>query len=203
MIKCDLILCAVISKSASVKDAKDGGSFITFGVRYPVIGRKDGMKDMEISVSTDGSKSDLPFYALGRRVTIKGTLTIKKRDGKCYYNLRTTEGVKLAKSTDADALEGTMEFRGKIGKKGVLVQQDKNGKEYKIFSAFSVDKANDKSEFTWCRFLYFEPKDGEDLFAADKFVTVHGDLQLDVYNNEITLSCRVSDVEPWVMERGR
>lgn len=199
MIKCNVSACAAINRAASVKNVKDN-SFLTFGITIPVEGRDGSKKDLEVSVSVDGDKSKASVYAVGRRLNISGTMTVRKKGGKTYFNLR-ADSAELANSKSENFIEGTMEFRGKIGKKGVEVKTDKKEKTYKAFSAFSSDKDGDNVEFTWVRFLYFNPKDGEDFLQANTYVECKGDLQLGVYKDEISLDCRVSEVAPWELEK--
>jgi len=199
MIKCNVSACAAINRAASVKNVKDN-SFLTFGITIPVEGRDGSKKDLEVSVSIDGDKSKASVYAVGRRLNISGTMTVRKKGGKTYFNLR-ADSAELANSKSENFIEGTMEFRGKIGKKGVEVKTDKKEKTYKAFSAFSSDKDGDNVEFTWVRFLYFNPKDGEDFLQANTYVECKGDLQLGVYKDEISLDCRVSEVAPWELEK--
>lgn len=200
MIKCDLSVCAVICRAASVKQGKDGNTFLSFNVKLPVEGRDGSIKELEMSVSIDGDKGKSYVYAAGKRINLTGTLTVRKKDGKVYYNFR-ADSASIANSKDADRIEGTMSFKGKIGKKGVAVQADKHGNDYKAFSAFSTDKNGDKAEFTWVRFLYFNPKDGEDFLAADTYIEAKGDLQIGVFKDEISLDCRVSEVAPWTLNK--
>ena len=148
MIKCNVSACAAINRAASVKNVKDN-SFLTFGITIPVEGRDGSKKDLEVSVSVDGDKSKASVYAVGRRLNISGTMTVRKKGGKTYFNLR-ADSAELANSKSENFIEGTMEFRGKIGKKGVEVKTDKKEKTYKAFSAFSSDKDGDNVEF-----LYF------------------------------------------------
>ena len=197
MIKCNVSCCAVVTRSASLKEGKNGEKFIAFSVKYPVTGRDGEKKDLEISVSMDGGKTAAASITTGRRVNIVGTMYVKKRDGKMYFNIRATDGIDFAKSTDADRMEGTLEFRGKVGKKGVEIKKDKNDKDFKTFSAFSSDKNGDKVDFTWVRFLYFNPKGGEDFLKESAYIEAKGELQLGVYKDDITLDCRMSEVKPW------
>ncbi len=199
MIKCNLNVCAVISRPASVKQSNDGVTFLSFNVKLPIVGRDGTSKDLEMSVTVDGGKGDASVYAAGRRVNLTGVLTLRKRAGIVYYNFRASEA-SIANSKEADRIEGTMEFKGKIGKKGVDVKTDQKGKTYKAFSAFSTDKDGDKAEFTWIRFLYFNPKADEEFLAANTYVAVKGTLQPGVYKDEISLDCRVSEVSPWILQ---
>ena len=200
MIKGKLNVCAVICRAASEKQGKDGKSFLSFNVKLPIEGRGGSSKELELSVSVDGDKSKASVYAAGRRVNLVGTLTVRKKGGKIYYNFR-AESASIANSKDADRIEGTMEFKGKVGKKGVDVKTDKNNDTYKAFSAFSTDKDGDKAEVTWIRFLYFNPKDDEDFLKADAYIEAKGDLQLGVFKDEISMDCRISEVKPWVLEK--
>ena len=200
MIKCNVNICAVISRAASVVNGKDGDSFLSFVVKLTVTGRDGSAKDMEVSVSLDGDKSKAPVFASGRRVNLTGTLSVRRKAGKQYFNYR-ADHAELANSKDGDRIDGEMEFRGKIGKKGIEEKKDKKGGLYKVFTAFSTDKDGDNVEFTWVRFLYFNPQGGGDFLSANTYVDVVGDLQLGVFKDEISLDCRVSDVKPWVLEK--
>ena len=199
MIKCNVNVCAVISKSAVMKES-NGQEFFTFGIKIPVKGRDGVSKDLEISVSHDGGKGKAAMFTTGRRVAIKGVLTVRKKKGTVYYTLRSEGDAEITKSTAEDAITGTMEFKGKTGKQPIMQKTDKNENPFKSFSAFSRDKDGDNAEFTWVNFLYFEPKDGEDFLAPQAYISATGELQLSVFKDEISMTCRVSSVEPWEME---
>ena len=200
MIKCNVNVCALVTKSATVKQV-NGEEFFTFGIKLPVSGRDGVTKDLEISVSHDGGQGKAALFTTGKRVVIKGVLTVRKKNGKTYYNLRSDGDAEVTKSTAEDSISGTMEFRGKTGKNPIVEKCDKNDKPFKSFSAFSRDKDGDNAEFTWVNFIYFEPKEGEDFLAPQKYVYVTGELQLNVFKDEVSLTCRVSKVEPWEMEQ--
>lgn len=202
MIKCQVCVCGAISRGASVKKDKEDNPFVSFGVKYPVIGRDKEVLDLDISVTTDGGKDLVSVYTTGRRVEINGVLIIRKKDGRIYLNLRADEGgIKLAKTTAGDKFEGTIEFKGKIGKNGVDEKPDKRGNTFKSFSAFSSDRNGDKTDFTWVRFLYFNPKDGENFLQANAYVECHGDLRLGVYKGALSLDCLLKDVAVWELNK--
>ena len=201
MIRCELTACAVITRSASVKAGKDDTQFVSFGITYPVVGRNGEKKNLEVGVTVDGGKDVAAIYTNGRRVNILGMLNIVKRNGKVFFNLRADGGVELTKSTDPDKFEGKMEFKGKIGKKGVDEKKDKKDNVFKSFSAFSSDRDGDKTEFTWVRFLYFNPKEGEDFLQANAYIQAKGELQLGVFKDEISLDCRLEEVSPWELKK--
>lgn len=200
MIKCNVNVCALISRSATSKE-NNGEEFFTFGIKLPLTGRQGEKKDLEISVSHDGGKGKAAKYTTGRRVALKGVLTARKKNGHVYYNLRCEGEAEFTDQTAEDRIEGTMEFRGKTGKDPIAVKKDKNEKTFKSFSAFSRDKDGDNAEFLWVNFIYFDPKDGEDFIAPETYLHIKGDLQLNVYNQEVRLSCRVSEVFAWELEK--
>lgn len=199
MIKCNVNVCALISKSAVMKESK-GQQFFTFNIKIPVKGRDGAIKELEISVSHDGGKGKAAMFTSGRRVAINGTLTIRKKNDRTFYNLRSDGDAELTKATAEDNITGTMEFKGKTGKNEIVTKKDKNEKTFKSFSAFSRDKDGDNADFTWVNFLYFDPKEGEDFLAPQKYIHVTGELQLGLFKDDISLTCRVSKVEPWEME---
>lgn len=202
MIKCQVEVCAKIVRAAILKESNDGNSFLTFAVKLPVKSRSGKKASLEISVSVDGGKSEKSIYAEGRRVRITdGTLIIRKKGDRVFYNLRADNGVDLCKSSEEDLISGTMQFTGKIGNKGVQERTSKKGNMFKTFSAFSSDKDGEDRAFTWVRFTYFDPKDGEDFLKEGSYVEVNGDLQFDVYNDDISLDCLVSDVAPWELPK--
>ena len=201
MIRCELTACAVITRSASVKAGKDDTQFVAFGITVPVVGRNGEKKNLEVGVTVDGGKDVAAVYTNGRRVNILGILNIVKRNGKVFFNLRADGGVELTKSTDPDKFEGKMEFKGKIGKKGVDEKKDKKDNVFKSFSAFSSDRDGDKTEFTWVRFLYFNPKEGEDFLQPNAYIQAKGELQLGVFKDEISLDCRLEEVSSWELKK--
>lgn len=122
--------------------------------------------------------------------------SFRKKDDKVYYNLRASD-VELVKSTESDMLSGTLEFKGKIGKRGIKDMNDKKGDPYMVFSAFSSDRNGDKNEFTWVTFLYFKPEGDLSFLKEQALIHAMGDMQVGVYQDNISLDCRISEIEPW------
>jgi hypothetical protein len=201
MIKIELEkLCAVISRKAEVKEGKNGQSFLSFSVKLPINGRNNTSKELEISVTADGDKTKAMVYSVGKRVDITGVLTVRKQGGRQFFNCR-SERVTLVSSTNDDVLSGTLSFRGKTGKKDIVTQKDKKEEDFKVFSAYSSDKNGDNTEFTWIRFLCFDKNLNLDIVKPSTYVEVSGEAQFDVYNDAISISCVVSAVKPWVLEK--
>ena len=199
MIKSNLKVCAVINRAASVKKDKKGASYLSYGVQLPVSGKNGESQTLVINVMMAPRKGSVSDLTVGRRVALEGEMTIHKHGGKLCCYLR-PESVELVEN-GSDSIEGTLEFRGKLGKKEVELKEDKNGNIYMVFSAFSTDKTKDKPEFTWVSFLYFDPKDGEDFLKPGTYIDAKGTLQLGVYHDAVTLDCLVDEVKPWILNK--
>ena len=199
MIKSNLKVCAVINRAASVKKDKKGASYLSYGVQLPVSGKNGESQTLVINVMMAPSKGSVSDLTVGRRVALEGEMAIHKHGGKLSCYLR-PERVELVEN-GSDSIEGTLEFRGKLGKKDVELKEDKNGNIYMVFSAFSTDKTKDKPEFTWVSFLYFDPKDGEDFLKPGTYIDARGTLQLGVYHDAVTLDCLVDEVKPWILNK--
>ena len=199
MIKSNLKVCAVINRAASVKKDKKGASYLSYGVQLPVSGKNGESQTLVINVMMAPSKGSVSDLTVGRRVALEGEMAIHKHGGKLSCYLR-PERVDLVEN-GSDSIEGTLEFRGKLGKKEVELKEDKNGNIYMVFSAFSIDKTKDKPEFIWVSFLYFDPKDGEDFLKPGTYIDARGTLQLGVYHDAVTLDCLVDEVKPWILNK--
>ena len=200
MIKCSVTACGKINRSAQLKTSHDGEEFISFGIVIPIADRKGKTKQFEFSVSVNGEKKDISKYSVGKRASINGTLNIVKRNDRLFLNLR-ADDVTIVKASEPDAINGSLEFKGKIGKNGVQENTDKNGNPYKTFSAFSIDKNGEDAEFTWVQFLYFRPKEGEDFLQKDTYIEAVGDLQLGLYKDNLSIECRLTNVSPWELKK--
>lgn len=199
MIKSNLKVCATINRAASVKKDKKGASYLSYGVQLPVSGKNGESQTLVINVMMAPSKGNVSDLTVGRRVALEGEMAIHKHGGKLCCYLR-PESVDLVEN-GSDSIEGTLEFRGKLGKKEVELKEDKNGNIFMVFSAFSTDKTKDKPEFTWVSFLYFDPKDGEDFLKPGTYIDAKGTLQLGVYHDAVTLDCLVDEVKPWILNK--
>ncbi len=196
MIKVQATINGVISKSATIRTAGDGKKFIGFPVKLTVPGSRNNMpgKELTVSVSKEGDESELPAFTAGTRVEVAGTLTFRKTGDNLYFNFH-AHTVNLSPESTKDAIEGTLEFKGTVGK-GVDERTDKKGGKYVSFSAYSTEKSDDTLQFTWIRFIKFDYT--KEAFLEPK-AKIHatGKLTVSAYNGRIDLDCRLEDVEPW------
>ena len=156
MIKVQATINGVISKSATVRTAGDGKKFIGFPVKLTVPGSRNNMpgKELTVSVSKDGDESELTAFAAGTRIEATGMLTFRKTGDNLYFNFQ-ADTVNFSPESNKDAIEGTLEFKGTVGK-GVDEKTDKKGGKYVSFSAYSTEKSGDALQFTWVRFIKFD-----------------------------------------------
>lgn len=195
MIKCNVTACGIISNSAVEKQSKEGTPFLSFSITIPVAGSDGSGAEIQVFVSAPGNKDTAGQYSTGRRVRVNGTLFIRRFDDRTYYNLRTDGDIEIVKSTEPDALTGSVEFKGKI-KDEIKERTNKNGRQFQTFSAVSQDKDGEKVGWLWVRFLVPTPVH-QDFFKPDAYVKVTGELQLHVYQGNVNIECRMGSIEPW------
>ena len=195
MIKCNVTICGVVSKAATCRNDKNGRPVVDFAVNV-VIPAKSGInKTIEVNVCKDGTLDDVLGIALGARIEVAGTLTLKKRGDNLYFNLAAT-GINAATLANEDSITGQMEFRGKTGKQ-IEEKTDKKGRPFIAFNAFSAEKVQDGFEYTWVRFIRFD-HEREAWLQPSMKITAKGTLELSVYNDRLSLSCRFDEISEYV-----
>ena len=195
MIKCNVTINGIVSRTASMRTNKEGKSYIGFAVKTTIPAKAGGCKQVEIFVSKDGTDAELPSYVAGQRIGLKGVLTFRKREENLYLNFH-AESVDFLPENERDAIEGTIKFRGTVGKQ-VEKKRDKRGNPYWVFSAFSTEKHEENFSFSWVRFICFTAeKDG--WLHPKARICAKGVLELSVYLDKINLSCRVEEMREWV-----
>ena len=193
MIKCNVTMNGIVSRTASMRTNKEGKSYIGFAVKTTILAKAGSSKQVEVFVSKDGTAAELPLYVAGQRIELKGVLTFRKREENLYLNFY-AESVDFHPQNERDVIEGTIEFRGTVGKQ-VEEKRDKRGNAYSVFSAFSTEKHEENFAFTWVRFIRFTAE--KDGWLQPK-ARAKGVLELSVYLDKINLSCRVEEMREWV-----
>lgn len=195
MIKCNVTVCGTISKAAVVRTNNENKAFTAFAVNCVIPARNGIDKTVEISVAKDGEEYNRADYTVGKRVEISGVLTFKKRGDNLYFNL-SASSVNLTVASNENSIKGEMHFRGKTGK-NIEEKTDKKGKNFLQFSAFSAEKVNDGFEYLWVRFIGFD-REREDWLQPQTSIEVKGELELSVYNNNLNIACKVSEMSEYV-----
>lgn len=189
MIKCNVTVCGIVAQQATMRTSKEGKPFLAVPVKVVVPARNGSDKTIEISVRKDGSEADIADYRVGERIEVTGTLTLKQRGDKLYFNL-SADDVDFSPNTDEDAVTGEMEFRGKVGKR-IDERTDKKGNPYLQFSAHSTEKVGESFESIWVRFIRFDAE-REAWLQPGCRVQVKGEVSLSAYNDSLNISCKVA-----------
>lgn len=195
MIKCNVTVCGVIGYDASVRTNKEGKSFVAFPLRVMVPVSDGQSEKIEISVRKDDGQEEVSAYRNGSRVEVKGTMYLKRRGDKLYFNLFADS---IGATEAADSVQGEMNFRGKVGQ-NIEERKDKKDKPYTMFSAFSAEKVDDGFEYQWVRFFCFG-KEREEWLQHGVRIEAKGEMTLSVHNGKPDLSCRVEELAPYVAE---
>ena len=197
MIKCNVTVCGVIGRDASTRTGKEEKTYLSFPLRV-AIQDKDGRREtIEVSVSREGGQEEAAGYRNGSRAEVTGTMYLKRRGEKLYFNLFADQITPSPADTE-DAIKGTMSFRGKTGK-NIEERKDKNDKPYTVFSAFSTEKVDDGFEYQWVRFFCFDRQREEWLQPGVK-VDAKGELAVSVHGGKADISCRVEELAQYVPE---
>lgn len=192
MIKCNVSVCGTVSKAAVVRNGKDGMPFTTYSVDVVVPAKKGINKTVMVSCIMDGDCAEA--IVVGNRIDVKGVLTFKKKDDNLFFNLKGVE-VSQPATESKDGIVGDMEFKGKVGK-DIDMKNDKKGKTFLMFSAFSAEKIGEDFAFTWVRFVRFS-EEREEWLQPKVTIEAKGELEISVYNDRLNLGCKVVELSQW------
>lgn len=195
MIRCNVTVCGVVSRVATCRTNKDGQPFVTFSVNVTVPAKNGINKTIEIRVLKDGALTEVGNIVVGKRIEMAGVLIPKKRGENLYFNMTAT-GLNSDTTATEDNIVGQLEFRGKVGN-NIEEKQSKKGEPYLMFSAFSAEKMQDGFEYLWVRFVRFG-KEREEWLVPGCKVTAKGELELSVYNDRLSFSCKVDELAEYV-----
>lgn len=192
MIKCNVSVCGTVSKAAVVRNGKDGMPFTTYSVDVVVPAKKGINKTVMVSCIMDGDCAEA--IVVGNCIDVKGVLTFKKKDDNLFFNLKGVE-VSQPATESKDGIVGDMEFKGKVGK-DIDMKNDKKGKTFLMFSAFSAEKIGEDFAFTWVRFVRFS-EEREEWLQSKATIEAKGELEISVYNDRLNLGCKVAELNQW------
>ena len=76
------------------------------------------------------------------------------------------------------------------------MKNDKKGKTFLMFSAFSAEKIGEDFAFTWVRFVRFS-EEREEWLQPKATIEAKGELEISVYNDRLNLGCKVAELSQW------
>ena len=193
MIKCNVKVCGIINRAASVKQTADGKSFVAFGMSVEVPSTKGDAVSVNISVAADSA--DAAVLTQGRRVSVDGVLKIKgAAEKKTYFNL-SAENIALDPVAES-GISGEMEFRGVVCKE-IKTPTDKKGNRYLRFSAYSTDKIGDDFFSVFVRFVSFNEAIPSFIVPKAK-IEAKGELRISTFNGNLDLNCKAVELKEYV-----
>ena len=203
MIKCNITACGTISRDASMRTTKEDKTFLTFPLRIVIQGKDGRNETVEISVSKEGAQKKVSSYRNGLREEVAGTLFLKRRGEKLYFNLF-ADRIATAKDI-ADSIKGELSFRGKVGKNDIVITIEMK-KEYLtqgflqrlgnngIINGFLINALS--SEAAHDQYLLFHNREETPIHAVIQSILcesydpqICGDKMIDAYM--IVLFCKI------------
>ena len=195
MIKCNVTVRGTVSEEGRNRNNYEGRPFYTVTLDVVIPADNGINKTVKVNVIKDGFVPLFDAPTKGSRVEISGAMLIRRRNNEFVFQIQADDW-KLDGVAADDAISGTMEFRGKVGKH-IEERSDKRGKPYLRFSAFSAEKVNDSFEYTWVNFLQFDAAAPEWLKTGVR-IEAEGTLDINLYNDVLGLGCRVSSLKEYV-----
>lgn len=197
MIKCNVTVCGVIGRDASIRTNKEEKSFLVFPLRVIIPATGGQNTAIEVDVSKNAAGEDTAGYRNGLRLEVTGTMYLKRRGDKLYFNLLAGEIRTVAEGAE-DAVKGEMAFRGKVGQH-IEEKKDKKEQPYTMFSAFSAEKVEDGFEYQWVRFFCFG-KEREEWLQPGVRVEAKGEMTLSAHNGKVNVSCKAEELAQYVAD---
>lgn len=193
MIKCNVKVCGIINRTASVKQTADSKSFVAFGLSVDVPSTKGDAVSVNISVAAENA--DVAALTQGRRVSIEGVLKIKgAAEKKTYFNL-SADKIEMDPVAES-GIVGEMEFRGVVCK-DIKTPTDKKGNRYLRFSAYTTDKVGEDFYSVFVRFVSFNEAIPSFVVPKAK-IEAKGELRISTFNGKLDLNCKAVELKEYV-----
>ena len=180
MIKCNVTVCGVIGRDASIRTNKEGKTFLVFPLRVMIPDTDGKTMPIEVDVSKDTAGKEVSKYRNGSRIEV-------------FIN-----EIRTATADAKDTVKGELVFRGKVGQH-IEEKRDKKDQPYTMFSAFSTEKVEDGFEYQWVRFFCFG-KEREAWLQPGVRVDAKGEISLSAYNGKLNVSCKVEELVQYVAD---
>ena len=92
MIKCNVTVCGVIGRDASIRTNKEGKTFLVFPLRVMIPDTDGKTMPIEVDVSKDTAGKEVSKYRNGSRIEVSGTMYLKHRGDKLYFKVAGKKG---------------------------------------------------------------------------------------------------------------
>lgn len=196
MIKCNVTVCGVIGRDASVRKNKEDKEFLAFPLRVQ-IPATGGQHTIEVDVRREGNQEEAAGYRNGSRVEVRGTMYLKRRGDKLYFNLFADE-ICHAATDNAASIEGELVFRGKTGQ-NIEEKRDRKTSRTRYSRRSARRRSMTASSTSGVRFFCFGKERDEWLQPGVK-VDARGEMNLSAHNGKVNLSCKVEELAQYVAD---
>lgn len=200
MIKADVTVVGIVIQASQVRQTSKG-YVLAAAIKTVVPQKEGGMQEVLISISAPQSASaGIETLTQGQRVCLTGTLHFRKNGEVMYLNMN----VATCAEPDAaavDGISGELVMIGFLGSRAPEVRNGKGGKPFMNFSAYSSDGEGDSRTFTWVRFIRFSGE-VEPFLVPKALIKASGQLELQFYQGQPSISCRLSQVGPYEKKAG-
>jgi hypothetical protein len=205
MIKAEVNVTGTIKRGAVIRNDRQGKPYIGFVLTVNIQNRVGDMMPADIYVSIPGAdQGSLQRYTEGTRVTISGTMEVRKRNDNLVFYLE-ANFLDVEDVSSLDAISGTMTFRGHLRNEKVYEERmTKKGRPYLLFSAYSSEKVGEEFVSTWVNFMRF-PEVGTGIesitpewMTAKAHVQITGSFELGFYKGKLSLASIVKSMDPYV-----
>lgn len=194
MIKCNVSVTGTICRGGQARTDKEGKPFFTFGIRTDIPAGQGGEKPVDISVAMNGIPENQSSISEGTRIKVLGVLTFRKKEENLYLNLSASD-LQLCPD-EADAIKGTLSFKGTTGSKDITEKKGKKG-DYRLFDAFSSERTGeDRYAYTWVHFVDFNSERPQWL-GPKTSIEAEGNLELTYFGDRLSINCIVSSLSFW------
>lgn len=197
MIKAEVNLVGTVRQAAQVKQNTQGAYYYSSSVCTSVPKQEGGFQEVYVNIKAPhGASAGLEQLVPDQHVSLKGVLSFRKDGDNIYFNMNVTE-CKPVDPVLTDGIVGELSMIGVLGSKAPEVRNGKNGKPFMNFSAYSGDWDGENRVYTWVRFTRFS--DVIEPFLVPKaLVEAKGALELQYYQNKLSIKCRLAEVKPYV-----
>ena len=208
MIRANVNISGTVSKSASIRNDREGKPRFSFRVKVILPSETSDNNAMDVYVTANTPKNDfLQTLTEGKRVSISGIMDIhpgkkneqNRQEPPSFY--LAADDIVTDNVAEIDSVSGTLTFIGGVAKDIEIKGTDR--RQFLVFSAYSAeqDRQSEKWKYQYVRFLKFLQKDEcpealrPDWLQYKSKVEIHGDLQLSSYKGNISISSRITELK--------
>lgn len=215
MIKSNVKITGTVSKSASIRNDKEGKPRFSFRMKVLLPSETSDNNAIDVYVTANNPKNDfLQTLTEGHRVSVNGVMDIhpgkknehNRQEAPSFYLV--ADDIITENIAEIDTVTGTLTFIGGVAKD--IEIKGKENRKFLVFSAYSAEQdiQSEKWNYQYIRFLKFMQKgDNPESLRPDWLqykskVEIDGDLQLSSYKGNVSITSRVQELRQHIKKNG-